>query len=226
MRLSILFGASIVALSCATSSNKGAASFDTRLPAMEAVVQSAKAQPWGSELKQIPATVIDVGDLTNVPYMSFAGKDVELNVYGDPAHPAGLEIGTKSDSAELRAQLRTFISQLLKGGDAEKVKAVEEGKKEDSDGLALEVTKPDAPDAYGAWWVTATHPVGLNGARASVGEIGELSSEPRMDFSDSPAFPDVGATPNFFSYTRYRPIGKRVYTTSYYRKDGVYYRRK
>jgi hypothetical protein len=224
MRLGVLL-ASVVAFGCATTGGKGG-NFDSRLPAMDAVVQSAKTQPWGADLKQIPATVIDVGDLTNVPYMSFAGKDVELNVYGDPAKPAGLEIGTKSDSAELRAQIRGFIALLLKTEDAGQLQTLAEGSKQETNGLALEITLPTAQDAYGAWWVTASHPVGLKGAQASVGELGELSNEPQMDFTDSPAFPDVGAAPNFFSYARYRPVGKRVYATSYYRKDGVYFRRK
>jgi hypothetical protein len=224
MRLGVLL-AGLFAFGCATTGSKGG-SFETRLPTMDAVVQSARSQPWGTELKQIPATVVDVGDLTNVPYMSFAGKDVELNVYGDPAKPAGLEIGTKSDSAELRAQIRGFIALLLKAEDAGRLQALAEGKKEETDGLALEVTLPTAADAYGAWWVTASHPVGLKNAQATVGELGELSSAPAMEFTDSPAFPEVGAAPNFFSYARYRPVGKRVYATSYVRKDGVYIRRK
>lgn len=224
MRLGVLC-ASLLAFGCATTGSKGGM-VETRLPALEAVVQSARTQPWGGDLKQIPATVIDVGDLTNVPYMSFAGKDVELNVYGDPARPAGVEIGTKSASPELRGQLRAFIGQLLKAEDAPKLQAVAEGKKEEHEGLAMEVTLPEAADAYGAWWVTVTHPEGLKRAQASVGEVGELSGEPTMEFTDSPAFPEVGAAPNFFSYARYRPVGKRVYATSYYRKDGVYYRRK
>lgn len=224
MRLGVLW-AGLLAFGCATTGSKGG-TVETRLPTLDTVVQSARTQPWGADLKQIPATVIDVGDLTNVPYMSFAGKDVELNVYGDPAKPAGVEIGTKSDSPELRTQIRGFIALLLKTEDAGKLQTVADGKKEEQDGLAMEITLPDAADAYGAWWVTVTHPEGLKRAQASVGEVGELSSEPTMEFTDSPAFPEVGAAPNFFSYARYRPVGKRVYATSYYRKDGVYYRRK
>jgi hypothetical protein len=224
MRVAMLVSA-VLGLGCATTGAKGG-NFETRLPTMDAVVQSARTQPWGHDLKQIPATVVDVGDLTNVPYMSFAGKDVELNVYGDPAKPAGMEIGTKSDSVELRTQIKGFIALLLKTEDAGKLGTLEEGKKEETDGLALEITLPTAADAYGAWWVTASHPVGLKNAQASVGELGEVSSEPTMEFTDSPAFPEVGAAPNFFSYARYRPVGKRVYATSYYRKDGVYVRRK
>src|SRR5687768_9260968 len=44
--------------------------------------------------KQIPATVVDVGQLKFIPYLSFrVGEDRELNVYGDPAAPACVEIG-------------------------------------------------------------------------------------------------------------------------------------
>jgi hypothetical protein len=74
---------------------------------MRDVVKAARAESWGAGLQQIPATVIDVGDLANVPYVSFAGKDIELNVYGDPASPAGDPTPTGSpDAASTRVPVR------------------------------------------------------------------------------------------------------------------------
>lgn len=104
MRIPLLVGAFLVLCGCATSSS-ATADFQSRLPAMEDVVKAARTQPWGSDLKQIPATVIEVGELASVPYLSFVGGDVELNVYGDPAKPAGIEVGTKNESPEVRAQV-------------------------------------------------------------------------------------------------------------------------
>jgi hypothetical protein len=37
--------------------------------------------------------VIDKGVLRNVPYASYRGAGLELNVYGDPESPAGVELG-------------------------------------------------------------------------------------------------------------------------------------
>ena len=166
---------------CATTpSSKG--NFDSKLPALDAIIKAAKAQPWGAELQQIPATVIEVGELEAVPYLSFAGKDIELNVYGDPDHPAGVEIGTKSEDATFRAALKSFVAGLIPESERARLDAVPEGKREEVDGLALEVTPPTAADAYGAWWVDAFHPVGISGAKLSVGEREKLARPPKMEF--------------------------------------------
>src|SRR4051794_37007832 len=106
MRSLLLAGAFAVLFGCATTSSSGTSDFQTRLPSMSNVVKAARAQPWGADLKQIPATVIEVGELASVPYLSFAGNDIELNVYGDPEKPAGIEVGTKSDSPETRAAVK------------------------------------------------------------------------------------------------------------------------
>ena len=227
MRTPLLVSALMVLCGCATSSGANS-DFQSRLPAMEAVVKAARAQPWGADLKQIPATVIEVGELSSVPYLSFAGGGVELNVYGDPAKPAGIEVGTKSDSAEVRTQVKAFIAALLNENDRKSLDTIPEGKEVEADGLALEITPPTAADGFGAWWVTASHPVGIKGAKASVGELNEVAqpAPDTEDFSASLAISDVGAHPGFYKYTRFRPAGKLVYATSYFKKDGVYQRRK
>jgi hypothetical protein len=193
---------------------------------MSAVVKAARAQPWGADLKQIPATVIEVGELASVPYLSFAGTDVELNVYGDPEKPAGIEVGTKSDSPETRAAVKAFIAGLLNETDRKPLDTIPEGQEVTADGMTLEITPPTATDGFGAWWVTASHPVGIQSARASVGEMNEMALASDEDFNAAVAIPDVGTHPGFFKYQRFRPSGKRVYATSYFKKDGVYQRRK
>lgn len=225
MRFPVLFAACMLSVGCATTSASRNANFPSRLPTMEGIVTAARGQPWGAELAQIPATVIEVGELDAVPYLSFAGKDVELNVYGDPAHPAGIEVGTKSESPEVRAALRKFISGLLTDADRARLDAIPEGKREEAEDLALEITPPTAPDAFGAWWVTAMHPPAILGAKATVGELAELARAPKMEFDDSLALADVGAHRSFYNYPRFRPTGKKVYATSYFKKDGVYVRR-
>jgi hypothetical protein len=193
---------------------------------MSNVVKAARAQPWGADLKQIPATVIEVGELASVPYLSFAGADVELNVYGDPEKPAGIEVGTKSDSPETRAAVKAFIASLLNDADKKPLDTMPEGQEVTTDGMTLEITPPTATDGFGAWWVTASHPAGIQNAKASVGEMNEMAISADEDFSAALAVSDVGTHPGFFKYQRFRPAGKRVYATSYFKKDGVYQRRK
>jgi hypothetical protein len=193
---------------------------------MPAVVKAARAQPWGADLKQIPATVIEVGELASVPYLSFAGNEVELNVYGDPEKPAGIEVGTKSDSPETRAAVKAFIASLLNDADKKPLDTMPEGQEVTADGMTLEITPPTAADGFGAWWVTASHPEAIKNAKASVGEMNEMAISADEDFSAALAVSDIGVAPGFFKYQRYRPAGKRVYATSYFKKDGVYQRRK
>lgn len=225
MRTSFLLGAIVLLASCATTPSPGQ-SFESRLPRMGAIISAAKAQPWGADLKQIPATVIEVGDLASVPYISFVGGDVELNVYGDPDRPAGIEVGTKSESPEVREALRAFIGGLLPERDRQPLSTLPDGQEVANDGLALEITPPGAPDGFGAWWVTAFHPVGIQAAKASVGELNELSLN-ADDLSAPPTFvDDVGMHPSLSRYTRIRPMGPKVWATSYYKDGGVYRRRK
>lgn len=225
MKFPILVGALAVLCGCATTSS-GTSVFKTRLPSMWDVVKAAKAQPWGADLKQIPAAVIEVGELASVPYLSFAGAEVELNVYGDPEKPAGIEVGTKSEAPETRAAVKSFIAGLLNENDRKPLDTIPEGQEVTADGMTLEITPPTAADGFGAWWVTASHPVGIQSAKASVGELNEVAVSADEDMSASFAVADVGTHPGFMRYQRYRPMGKRVYATSYFKKDGVYQRRK
>ncbi len=223
MRTLLLVAASAAAFACATTPSGSAA--ESRLPSLKAVVAAARTQPWGADLKQIPATVIEVGDLASVPYVSMAGAEIELNVYGDPERPAGIEVGTKSESPETRAALRKFIGGLLAEGDRPPLDALGDGKLVESAGLMLEITPPTAEDGFGAWWVTAFHAAGMKAAKASVGDINELAQPDDADLTAVQAFDDVGFHPTFRSYARFRP-GKRVWATAYFTQDGTYRRRK
>ena len=88
-----------------------------RMLGSKAALVSLGKQPWAKNLKQIPATVIDKGILRSVPYVSFrCGDDYEVNVYGDPAHPAGIEVGVYRKLLEDRSAKNNcinFIGSLL-----------------------------------------------------------------------------------------------------------------
>jgi hypothetical protein len=128
---------------------------------------------WVKEFAQVPATVIDEGEFQNVPYLSFrANRKYELNVYGNPERPAGLEIGIygwRRSDAKTRAKLREFITSYLHS--IPEIRALESlpdsGGKVESNGLKIEITPPNAPDAYGAWWVSIWYPKALAQARLS-----------------------------------------------------------
>jgi hypothetical protein len=65
-----------------------------RIPNYRTALLCLSRQPWATDLKQIPATVIDKGILRNVPYVSYrCGELYEVNIYGDLDHPAGIEAG-------------------------------------------------------------------------------------------------------------------------------------
>ncbi|MCC6333190.1 MAG: hypothetical protein IT380_04265 [Myxococcales bacterium] len=228
MRTTVLLtAAALLSFGCATSSSsQGSPSFDSRLPNMGDIVKAARAQSWGAELKQIPAVVVEVGSLSSVPYMSFGATDLEINVYGDPAEPAGIEIGTKSESPEVRAQLRAFLAGLLSEADRKPLDGLADGAEVTNDGLALEITPPTAVDGFGAWWVTAFHPAGVQSAKVSVGEVEQLSQAAGDPLTAPLAFSDVGFHPAFSKYPRYKaPAGGKIWATSYYKQDGVYRRR-
>lgn len=225
-RFSLLLSAvaAVVVAGCASSStNATPAAAPSRLPKMKDVVKAARAESWGAELRQIPAVVIEVGDLQAVPYISFGTEQVELNVYGDPAAPAGIELGTKS--AELRPQVRAFIAKLLSEADAKPLADLPDGKEVETDGMALEITPPEAADGFGAWWVTAFQPSIVKTAQASVREMGELAMVPNDEFNAALAVPDINTAQAFIKYPRYRGPGKRIYASSYVKENGVYKRR-
>jgi hypothetical protein len=192
---------------------------------MKKVVTAARAEPWGAQLHQIPAVVIDVGDLAAVPYLSFGTTDVELNVYGDPSAPAGLELGTKSTAPELRAALRAFLATQLAEADRKPLDGLADGKEVVTDGMALEITPPEAADGFGAWWVTAFQPEGVKAAQASVRELNDLAIEANEEFNAAVALPDVNAAAGFARYPRFRGAGKKIYATSFVKENGVYKRK-
>ena len=221
-----------------------------RLADYKTVVVAAAVQPWAADFQQIPATVIDNGVLRNVPYKSFrAGHDYEINVYGDPAAPAGFEIGVRGGllgDESAKRNCRAFICSLLRDpADREGVHglSLEKGKNL-RNGLTFEVTPPSDPDAYGGWWVSVYNEQALNSMRASDKEMESItvarnSLKPKTSASVSPdslgdwSSEDLqNARPPSTSQTggsvygggssTKSHSGGSAYVSGYTRKDGTY----
>ena len=152
-----------------------------RLPDAKNLVLFLSRLPWAANLKQIPATVIDKGILRNVPYASYrCGQLYEVNVYGDPQSPAGVEAGiTGSLVTEEGAKHNCIglISTVLgRPADREILKSLDLQKDiKASDGLTFEVTPSSAEDSYGGWWISVYSEQQLNQARASDDEMKDIS---------------------------------------------------
>jgi len=146
-------------------------------------------EDWVNELKAIPATVIDVGDFRDVPYLSFRANHIyEMNIYGDPMAPAAIEIGYYGNmwfhSRDAQKRCRQFIASYLTG--LRQLEAIYKlnagGGTETVSGLGMSITPPKAPDAYGGWWVTVWNPVRLAAARAPNRDAWRAACERNMAF--------------------------------------------
>ncbi|HEY5704941.1 MAG TPA: hypothetical protein VIS96_05140 [Terrimicrobiaceae bacterium] len=151
-----------------------------RLPSWRVIANDLRTHDSIKSLVEIPATIIDVADFKNVPYKSFrVNQDVELNIYGDPENPAGVELGIygpRSGNMRLRKTLRGYLAGFLT--TREEIATLyslglEKGKAQVDD-LTLEITPKNAPDAYGAWWVSLYNVKELNRVRLSDIEYAKL----------------------------------------------------
>jgi hypothetical protein len=152
-----------------------------RLGSFRTLLLILARQAWASDLRPIPATVIDKGMLRNVPYQSFrCGDDYEVNIYGDLAHPAGIEAGVYrklvgDDSA--KGNCVNFVAGLM-GDPADREIVRRLGMEKDlknRDGVTFEITPPSAEDAYMGWWVSVYSERELNLARASDEELKNIT---------------------------------------------------
>jgi hypothetical protein len=161
-----------------------------RLPNTKDLVVLLGKQPWGSNLRQIPATVIDKGILRNVPYVSFrCGDDYEINVYGDLDRPAAIEAGVYRkllDDPTAKKNCVRLVSTLLRhAGDKEIVQGLAPEKDiKTREGMTFEITPPSAEDAYMGWWVSVYSQQRLDRARASAEDLKQISI-PKEEVSQS-----------------------------------------
>lgn len=141
-------------------------------------------EDWVNELKAIPATSIGTGNFRDVPYLSFRANHIyEMNIYGDPMAPAAVEIGYYGNmwfhSHDAQKRCRQFIASYLTG--LHQLEAIyrlnSAGGTQTVSGLGMSITPPNAPDAYGGWWVTVWNPARLAASRASTAAAWKAACE-------------------------------------------------
>ena len=152
-----------------------------RLSPFKVALTTLAQQSWSDGLRPVPATVIDKGILKNVPYVSFQCSDnYEVNIYGEPEHPAGIEIGVYRkllDDASAKSNCLNFAAALLGAAEDRKVLLglnVQQDLKV-RDGLTFEITPPSAEDAYLGWWVSVYSEQALNAVRASDEDMSRIT---------------------------------------------------
>jgi hypothetical protein len=216
------------------------------LPSWNNAILSLSTQTWAYSAKQIPSTVVDKGILRHVPYISFrCGVDYEVNVYGDPDDPAGIEIGiyrSLLSDALAKSNCVEFIAGLLPTETERTVlRAMNREKSAFTQGnVTIEITPPTAEDAYGGWWVSVYDEQKLEKARASEAELKVVTvpatvmrtaaktesgwSEQELKLARPYVPPSpvnsraTSASGSSGSYSG----GGRVYVRGYYRKNGTY----
>jgi uncharacterized membrane protein YgcG len=152
-----------------------------RVPAWSTIVDQLGRSAWASTVRQIPATVIDVGVMRAVPYQSYqCGDDYEINIYGDPDAPVAIEIGIYRSlltSDEAKAHCVELIAASLGDSVDASILRVLNRQKDliTRDGLTIEITPPDSPDAYGGWWVSIYQEEKLDASRASEAELAQIT---------------------------------------------------
>jgi hypothetical protein len=144
-----------------------------RLPNWQSIVRDFRNHDSTKSFRPIRATAIDNGFLRNIPYHSFrVNEKAELNIYGDPANPVALELGVYGKGArskKAKLMMREFLAGHL--GTREEIAALYSldlsGGEMRAGRLAIRCTPPDAPDAYGGWWLCIYDPSRIERARVS-----------------------------------------------------------
>lgn len=151
------------------------------LPPWRVIANDLRTNDAIKSLVEIPATMIDNGEFKNVPYKSFrVNRDIELNIYGDPKDPAGLELGiygSRSGDHKLRCKLRSYLAGFLSTRkELAALYALDlNGGIQQAGGTTLEITPKSAPDAYGAWWISLYNRKTLADVRLDDAEYAELT---------------------------------------------------
>jgi len=159
------------------------------LPPWRVIANDLRTHDSIKSLEEIPATMISEGEFRNVPYRSFrVNRDIELNIYGDPEDPAGVELGiygSRSANEKLRRSLRSYLAGFL--ATRKEVAALYaldfRGAIRQVGDLILEITPKSAPDAYGAWWISLYNKKLLDEVRLTDAEYAKLT-RPMSEITD------------------------------------------
>lgn len=195
---------------------------DPLLPSLQKSLAALADSGFKETPRQIPATVIDVGRLSYVPYSSFqVGDDRELNIYGDPEAPACVEIGLyrkllSSDDEKQRcvAYLRRIFPTMNPSGLPLTAGKMVKG------GVVIEVTPPDAPDAYGGWWISIYNLPLVHAAAGTSASVSVVS----VTHTEAAAVGEWSASDLGYAKPSSGGSSGRVYVKSYFRRDGTFVR--
>jgi hypothetical protein len=137
-------------------------------------------EDWVNSLKSVNAGLVDEEPLRFVPYVSFRANLIyEMNIYGNPADPAGIEIGYRGNmwfhSGDAQKRCRQFLASYLTGLKQLQTvyKLNASGGREMVSGLTIEIT----PNAYGGWWIAAWNPAKMAAARCKDEAAWKLACE-------------------------------------------------
>jgi hypothetical protein len=129
------------------------------LPSWRSIVHDLRTHDSVRLFEQIPPTAIGNGLLRNVPYLSFrANHTWELNVYGDPEHPAAIEFGIygkqRPDSRTMRIFRELIAGHLNDKGQVHALYGLGPDRREARAGkLGFRLILPRDQDAYGGTWI-------------------------------------------------------------------------
>ena len=156
------------------------------LPPWRAIANDLRTDDFVRSLREIPATVIHEGPFRNVPYIAFrVNTNLELNIFGDPDDPAGLEFGiygAPANSGELRKQLRTFLAgYLFLRGEIAALYAMNlDGDMKTVGDVTLTMTPPSPSKQI--WWISVHNSRRIKDARLSDAEYAKLTAPANIVF--------------------------------------------
>lgn len=151
------------------------------LPSWRVIANDLRLHDEIKSFEEIPATAVTVGEFRNVPYKSFrVNQDIELNIYGDPNDPCGIELGIygkRKANARLQGLLRAYLAGFLTTREELAALYSLNFKKSKAVGgdMTFEVTAPDADDAFNAWWLSIYNARDLDAIRLSDAEYARLT---------------------------------------------------
>ena len=204
------------------------ASLAPEFPDLDKTLDIAKAG-YTEAPRQIPATVIDNGVLAYVPYSSYQiGPDRELNIYGDPKNPACVEIGlyrTLLNNPEEMHRCLALLHRIVPNIDLMHLRP--SGGRMLKNGVVAEITPPDAPDAYGGWWISIYNLDKLHAEQGTEASV-SIITVPKDVILRQTAGKVTDWNPEDIHKSR-RTAGPKtddtsgsVYVRDYYKKDGTY----
>jgi hypothetical protein len=167
------------------------------IPDWAQIVSLLANNGWATEIKQVPATVINYGKYNNVPYVSFrcTSSGYEINIFGDLNNPAAVEIGAMNylkDDNQAKTNCVNFVcSVLANAADRKMVRALSWNQKDvqQNGSMSFETLMPGEWGSYGGWWVMAFDRTALANAAATQTELLTLT-QPQVAAQPSAGTPN------------------------------------